>query len=264
MVTLSLCTLSPHPTQALPWRDLIFQGIQVIQLSNMSERQEVQIGQQINAQLLGRQFQLYRNPQIANYVDEVGQRLVAASDRSNIPYTFQVVRNDSVNAFATMGGFVYITTGLLRTADNEAQLASVLGHEIGHIVSRHAVAQMRQVAIERGLATAAGLNRNTMIALGVDLAVNRPQSRKAELEADQSGLRTLARAGYAQSAMVAFMEKLLGESSPPSFLSTHPAAKDRIVALERAIDPAGANVGDGLNETDYRANIRSLLRSGGA
>lgn len=259
MVTLSLCSAAPHPTLALPWRDLILQGIQVIQLSNMSERQEVQIGQQINAQLLGSQFQLYRNPQVADYVDEVGQRLAAASDRSNIPYTFQVVRNDSVNAFATMGGFVYVTTGLLRTADNEAQLASVLGHEIGHIASRHAVEQMRQVAIERGLATAAGLNRNTMVRLGVELALNRPQSRKAELEADQKGLRTIARAGYAQSAMIGFMEKLLGESSPPSFLSSHPATQDRIAALERAIDPARANVGDGLNETDYRANIRSLL-----
>ncbi|MFB2922636.1 MULTISPECIES: M48 family metallopeptidase [Aerosakkonema] len=261
LVALTLCVTALPATQALPLQDLIFQGIQIIQLSKISDRQEVQIGRQINTQLLSSQFPLYRNSQIAEYVDRVGQRLAAVSDRPNIPYTFQVVRDNNINAFATMGGFVYVTTGLLVAADNEAQLASVLGHEIGHIASRHSIEQMRQVAIERGLATAAGLNRNTMVGLGVDLAVNRPQSRKDELEADQRGLRNIRQAGYAESGIVGFMAKLLGQPSPPSFLSTHPAPKDRIVALERAIDPARANVGDGLDETEYRVNIRPLLRS---
>ncbi|MBD2181826.1 M48 family metalloprotease [Planktothrix sp. FACHB-1355] len=261
LVALTLWVTALPATKALPLQDLILQGIQIIQLSKISDRQEVQIGGQINTQLLSSQFQLYRNSQIAEYVDRVGQRLASVSDRPNIPYRFQVVRDNSINAFATMGGFVYVTTGLLVAADNEAQLASVLGHEIGHIASRHSIEQMRQVAIERGLATAAGLNRNTMVRLGVDLAVNRPQSRKDELEADQRGLRNIRQAGYAESGIVGFMEKLLGQPSPPSFLSTHPAPKDRIVALERAIDPARANVGDGLDETEYRTNIRALLRS---
>ena len=260
MVMLSVVSVQPYSTQALPWRDLILRGVEVIQLSNISDRQEIQLGQQINAEILGSQFQLYRNRQVATYVDEVGQRLAEASDRPNLPYTFQVVSDNSVNAFATMGGFVYVTTGLLKTADNEAQLAGVLGHEIGHIASRHSIEQMRQAAVQRGVATAAGLDRNTMIRLGVDLALNRPRSRKDELEADQRGLRTMTKAGYAPSAMIGFMEKLLDEPSPPAVLSTHPAARDRIAALEKAIDPARANVGDGLDENAYKASIRPLLR----
>ena len=259
MVALLIGVGTPHRTQALPLRDLIFQGIQLVQLSNMSQRQEVEMGQQINAQILRTQFRVYRNKQVTEYVNAVGQRLAAASDRPNLPFTFQVVVDDSVNAFATMGGFVYVTTELVRTADNEAQLASVLGHEIGHITSRHAVEQMRQEAINKGLATAAGLDRNRAVALGVDLALNRPRSRKDELEADQRGLKTLMKAGYAPSGMIGFMEKLLDESSPPSFLSTHPATKDRIAALGRVIDPATANVGDGLNDRAYKAKIRPLL-----
>lgn len=259
-VAFSLVVTTPHSTQAqIPWRDLIRQGIQVIQLSNMSPDQEVQLGQQMNERMAGRQFRLYRNSQITSYVDEIGQRLAAVSDRPNLPFTFQVVRDDNVNAFATTGGYVYVTTGLLKTADNEAQVASVLAHEIGHITRRHLLQQMRQSAIAQGLVTAAGLDRSRAVNLGVDLALNRPRSRKDEFEADQTGLRMLAQAGYAQSAMVGFMEKLLDRPSPPTVLSTHPATRDRITAIERALDPAKANVGDGLDDTAYQTQIRPLL-----
>ncbi|MFB2771184.1 M48 family metalloprotease [Pelatocladus sp. BLCC-F211] len=122
-----------------------------------------------------------------------------------------------------MGGYVYVTTGLLKAADNEAQLASVIAHEIGHIASRHAIEQMRETAIARGVATAAGLERSTAVQIGVDLALQRPNSREDEFEADRKGLRTLGRAGYAESAMIAFMQKLLQKRSLPTFLSTHPA-----------------------------------------
>lgn len=259
-VAIALVVVTPHPSRAqIPWRDLIFRGIQVIQLSNMSPDQEVQLGQQMNDKMAGRQFRLYRNADITGYVDEIGQRLAGVSDRPNLPFTFQVVRDDNVNAFATTGGFVYITTGLLKTADNEAQVASVLAHEIGHITKRHLLQQMRQSSIAQGIVSAAGLDRNTAINLGVDLALNRPRSRKDEFEADQTGLRMLGAAGYAQSGMVAFMEKLLDKPSPPTVLSTHPATRDRIAAIERALDPARANVGNGLDETAYQTEIRPLL-----
>lgn len=248
----------PQPGQAIPWLDLILRGVQVIQMSNVSDRQEVQIGRAINEQLVTREIRLYRNPQITRYVNEIGQRLASSSDRPDIPYTFQVVNDKSVNAFATMGGFVYIHTGLLKAADNEAQLASVLAHEIGHIASRHALEQMRQTAIARGVAAAAGLDRNLAVQIGVDLALRRPNSRQDEFEADQKGLEMLTNAGYAPAGMVGFMEKLLRGGSVPSFLSTHPGTQDRIKALESAIDPATANVGEGLDELAYKRNIRAL------
>ncbi|MBE9230076.1 M48 family metalloprotease [Phormidium sp. LEGE 05292] len=259
MVALGL-VLSPMSAsvKALPWDRLLFQGVQVLQLSTISDRQEVQLGKQINDQMVGSQIRLYRNARINQYVDQVGQRLAAVSDRPNIAYTFQVVRDDSVNAFATMGGFVYVTTGLLATVDNEAQLASVLGHEIGHITERHALKQMRQAAITSGIATAAGVDTNRLVGLGVEFALNRPRSRSDELQADQRSLQMLAKAGYPQSALIAFLEKLLDQPSPPSILSTHPATRDRIAAIQKAIGPSNANTGYGLDPQAYRAAVQPL------
>ncbi|MBD2461200.1 M48 family metalloprotease [Oscillatoria sp. FACHB-1407] len=260
IVALGVVTATPQSSQAIPWLDLIIRGVQVIQLSNLSDRQEVALGGQINQQLVSREFRLYNNRAVTDYVNNIGQRLVPHSDRPNIPYVFQVVDDNQVNAFATMGGYVYVTTGLMRTADNEAQLASVIGHEIGHIAGRHAVEQMRQTAIAQGVVTAAGLDRSTAVNIGVELALRRPNSRQDELEADTTGLSTLTRAGYAPSAMVAFMQKLMGQSAIPSFLSTHPATRDRIRALERQIDPATANNGIGLDNTAYRNQIQPVVR----
>ncbi|MBD0345629.1 MAG: M48 family metalloprotease [Coleofasciculus sp. Co-bin14] len=259
VMALSVVVATPQVTHASLF-DLIFPAIQAIQLSNISDRQEVQIGQQINRQLVNQEIRLYRNPEITRYVNEIGQRLAQQSKRPDIPYTFQVVNNREINAFATMGGFVYVNAGLVAAADNEAQLASVIGHEIGHIAGRHSIQQMRQQAIAQGLAAAAGLDRNTMVNLGVKVALQLPNSRKDEFQADQLGLDMLKQAGYAPSAMPAFMEKLLKRGgSVPTFLSNHPATSDRIRALEQAINPAAADVGDGLNTNAYKNKIRALL-----
>ncbi|HEY9805885.1 MAG TPA: M48 family metalloprotease, partial [Candidatus Obscuribacterales bacterium] len=148
-------------------------------------------------------------------------------------------------------------------AANEAELASVLGHETGHIEGRHLLKQMRQTAITRGIATAAGLDRSTLAAIGVELALSRPNSRQDEYEADQRGLRILTRAGYAPSAMVSFMEKLLKGGSLPTFLSTHPNTKDRIEALKRSINSSSTSSsstnGTGLDSAAYKAKIQPLL-----
>ena len=259
VVALSLWLGSPMPSQAIPFLNLLIRGVQVIQLSNMSDKQEVQIGSQINQQLVSREVRLYRDSEINNYVKQIGQKLAANSDRPNIPYTFQVVNDKGINAFATMGGYVYVNTGLMKLADNEAELASVIAHEIGHITSRHSVEQMRETAIAGGVATAAGLDRNRAVGIGVELALRRPGSRKDELEADQEGLEMMRRAGYAPSATVTFMEKLLKKGgSAPAFLSTHPATSDRIARLRSAITSQPANVGTGLDSATYKAKIRPL------
>lgn len=260
VVALGVVVTTPQPAPAIPWLDLIIRGVQVFQLSNLSDNQEVALGRQINQQLTTREFRLYTDRAINDYVNTIGQQMVPHSDRPGIPYVFQVVDDNQVNAFATMGGYVYVTTGLMRTADNEAQLASVIGHEIGHIASRHSVEQMRETAVAQGVLTAAGLDRSTAVNIGVELALRRPNSRQAELEADTKGLATLTGAGYAPSAMVAFMRKLVGQSAVPSFLSTHPATSDRIRALERQISPATANTGTGLDNAAYRNRIQPLIR----
>jgi beta-barrel assembly-enhancing protease len=259
LVTVSIWGGSTNPTQALSLPELIFRGIQVIQLSNLSPRQEVALGKQINEQLTTKEVRIYRDQDATRYVDQIGQRLVKESSRANLPYTFQIVDDDNINAFATMGGFVYVNKGLMMAADNEAQLASVISHEIGHIVAKHSIKQMRQMAIAAGVASVAGLDRNAAIQIGVELALRRPHSRQAEYEADQLGLKMLGDAGYAQSAMIEFMKKLVSKSSPPTFLSTHPATSDRIAVMRQSINPANADRGAGLNDGEYKQKISQFL-----
>ena len=225
-----VCLTNIQPSYSISWFDLIRQGVQVIQLSNISNKQEIALGKQINEQLIkSGQAKIYRDRQITNYINQIGQKLAKNSERPDIPYTFQVVNDKSINAFATMGGYVYVNTGLMLAAENEAELASVIGHEIGHIVGRHAIEHMRQRAISQGILSVAGLDQSAAVQIGVDLAVNRPNSREDELEADRLGLANLKKAGYAPSGMVSFMKKLLKQgSSGPKILSTHPSTSDRI------------------------------------
>ncbi|WP_107670540.1 M48 family metallopeptidase [Cyanothece sp. BG0011] len=257
----SIIVASPQPSYGQSWLNWIFQGVQVIQLSTLSDSQEVKYGQQINRELISSgQFRLSRNRALIERVDRIGQRLAQNSSRPNLPFTFQVIQDDSINAFATMGGFVYVNTGLIAAAENEAELASVIGHEIAHITERHSIKQMRNVAISRGLMSAAGLNENDIVNLGVQLAVNLPNSREAELEADQVGLQNLRQAGYAPIAMITFMKKLTRQGgAPPAFLSTHPGSSQRVEALTQAVNPERAYQGDGLDNQAYQREFRALL-----
>ena len=257
-VAAGICLTTPVPSQAAPLWRVLLEGAQVIQLANVSDRQEIKIGKQIN-QRLGRQgVKFYRNRRVNRYVDRIGQRLAAQSGRPNIPYKFQVVRDKNINAFATAGGYVYVHTGLIEAADNEAELASVIAHEIGHIGGRHLVKQLRQTTLASGLATALGVERDTLVNLGVELALRRPNSRSHEYDADERGLRTLTRAGYAPSGMVTFMQKLLNKRSVPTLFSTHPATSSRIRRLKTQIQNLPNKENDGLNRANYRANIRPL------
>ncbi len=257
----SLILSSPQPSYGQSWLNWIFQGVQVIQLSSLSDAQEVKYGQQINQELLSSgRFTVSRNQALTQRIESIGKRLARNSSRPNLPFTFQVINDNSINAFATMGGFVYVNTGLIAAAENEAELASVIGHEIAHITERHSIKQMRNVAISQGLMSAAGLSENNIVNIGVQLAVNLPHSREAELEADQVGLRNLQQAGYAPIGMITFMKKLTQKSgSPPAFLSTHPASSQRVQALSQAVNPNIAYQGDGLDNQAYQREFRGLL-----
>ena len=260
LIVLSIGLTNIQTARAVSWLELLIRGAQILQLSTISNQQEVQLGQQINEELIrSGQAKIYRNRAITNYINQIGQQLARTSDRPDIPYTFQVVDDRSINAFATMGGFVYINTGLILKADNEAELASVVGHEIGHIVGRHAIEQMRQSAIAQGVLSTAGLDSSQAVQIGVELALTRRNSREDELEADRFGLATLKKAGYAPSGMLSFMQKLLeAGGSTPTFLSTHPATSERIKLLRQDIDPNTANNGKGLDNQAYKNRIRQL------
>lgn len=258
LMTLSLGFVIPKPATAGLF-DIILPTIQVFQITNMSDEQEISLGSQVNQQLLGQSFRLHRDAGLTSYVDEIGQSLIPYSDRPDIPYVFQVVEDDSINAFATMGGYVYITTGLLAAADNEAEVAGVLGHEVGHIAEKHALDQMRDVAIAQGVAGAFGLSRNQMVSIAVDVALTLPNSRKDELVADDHGFITMGEAGYDQTGMATLMQKLDSGNSPPAIFSTHPNPRDRVARLQEmdstlAIPSATA----GTDTAAYSARVASL------
>ncbi|MGB5634907.1 MAG: M48 family metallopeptidase [Waterburya sp.] len=260
IISVSISLLNIQPSYGISWLDLMIRGIQIVQISNISNAQEVELGKAINQELISSgQAKIYRNQSINNYINQIGQRLAKTSQRPDIPYTFQVVDDDSINAFATMGGYVYVNKGLIAAADNEAELASVIGHEIGHIAGRHGIEQMRDRALAQGLLSAAGLDRNDAIQIGVELAVSRPNSRSDELEADRFGLENMTKANYAPGGILGFMQKLLERGgSTPGFLSTHPATSDRIKILQQQINSQTLNVGNGLDNQAYKSRIRSL------
>jgi beta-barrel assembly-enhancing protease len=260
--------VSGTTAQAISWRDLFLNGIQVIQLSNVSTQQEIALGEQIHKNLQAKGMRLSSSRALNTYVGRIGQRLANVASRTKIPYRFFVVQDDAVNAYATAGGYVYVTTGLMKAADNEAQLASVIAHEIAHIEEKHLIQQIRQQTITRGLvSTALGSDRNVLANIGVDLLVSRPQSRGDEFEADETGLKILRDGEYSAAEMPRFMQKLLGGTRTPTFLSTHPAVPDRITKLEELVRSGTQNscsgdrnpVSCGVDENLYNREIRSIL-----
>jgi beta-barrel assembly-enhancing protease len=256
VVAITIALGQPTLSHAFRLGDLIGPVFQSIQLGNLSDQQEMEFGKQINSDIV-RQVKISTNTEVIRYVNEIGQRLAAQSDRPRITYTFQVVDDDGINAFATMGGWVYVNKGLLKAADNEAQLASVMGHEIGHITGKHAIRQMRTDLTRQGIMNAAGL-KSAIAKIGVELALRRPRSRRDEYDADRRGLVNLGNAGYAQSEAVAFMQKLVKGGSPPTILNTHPNASDRVTEMQKQIrsQPSAAN--GGLDGTTYKNRLQAM------
>lgn len=260
-VATGLVVATPQPSKAdFNLFDLIFNGIQYIQLSNLSDGQEVELGRQTDAALKRQGVRIYnRNAEVVNYVNEIGQRLAASSERNSIPYTFQVVQDDSVNAFATSGGFVYIHTGLIREAETEAELAGVMAHEIGHIVGRHSVNRMREIALANGIVGALGVSQDDLVNIGVQLALFLPNSRGAEYHADELGYANMGRAGYDQRGFISFMEKLNSGGSTPEFFSTHPDPGNRVNRLQTMYDESHqADATDGNNPQVYSSKVSGL------
>jgi predicted Zn-dependent protease len=248
------------PSQASLW-DLIFQGVRYIQLSSLSDQDEVNLGTQIDRQLKSQGLPIYRgNPAIQAYINEIGQRLAANGERPNIPYTFQVVADNSINAFATTGGYIYANTGLIEAADNEAELAGVLAHEIGHITGRHVVNRMKEAAIASGIAGALEVDQDTLVNIGIQLALQLPNSREAEYDADRRGFHILGHTGYDTSGFVSFFEKLndMG-GTPPEFLSTHPNPGNRVNNLQQMQTETNyPHNGYGTDPAAYRRRISGL------
>ena len=174
----------------------------------ISESQEIAIGKREDGNVR-KQYSAYDDEQLQRYVNEIGQRLAKASHRPGLDYRFLVVDSPDVNAFALPGGYIYITRGIMAYMNSEAELAGVLGHEIGHVTARHSVQQLSAhtaanvgVTILQIFVPQAGsaLGSNVINILGGSLLSG--YGREHELEADRLGAEYLARTGYDPQAMV--------------------------------------------------------------
>lgn len=214
-----------------------------------SKQQDIQLGREA-AQQMEQQLALVDNRELTDYVNRVGQRLVRDGGLEEYPYFFKVVQEDSINAFAFPGGPMYVHTGLMRAAENEAQLAGVLAHELSHVVLRHGTSQVSkaqgfQILALIGSAALGGGGSMTgaLAQLGIGVGLNSVMmkySRNAERDADLLGMHTMARSGYNPIEMARFFEKLEAESGKQNalvaaFFSSHPSPGSRVKAVEQEI-----------------------------
>ena len=209
----------------------------IISKMSGSTEKEVRQGREAAAEV-DRQAKFIEDPMITEYVNRVGQNIVLHSD-AKVPFTIKVIDSDEVNAFALPGGFFYVNKGLLLAADNEAELAGVMAHEIAHVAARHAVENQTKASLLEYAALGAsiflggipGMIYQNTAGIGL-LGIFMKFSRGAEEEADKLGVQYMYAAGYDPGAMATMFEKLEAKNKKkPGFISrafaTHPAPPDR-------------------------------------
>ena len=217
-----------------------------------SENQEIELGKQTDAEVAAT-YGVYDDPALAAYVSKLGLALAAKTQRPSLPYRFTVLDSPVVNAFAVPGGSVYVTRGILAMMSSEAELAAVLGHELGHVAARHSMSQMsKQQVAQIGLAVGSAISRKFAQYAGLAGAglqvLFLKYSRDDENQSDGLGVDYARAAGYDPADMaVTFtalqkMGDLSGGSTLPGFLSTHPLTPDRIAHVRSLLKPGDASL----------------------
>jgi predicted Zn-dependent protease len=210
----------------------------------LPESQDAQMGLQAY-QEIKQESKISRDPELTRRVQRVGRRIAEISPHPEWEWEFTLFENDEPNAFALPGGKVGVNTGLFRVAENDDQLAAVMGHEVAHAIARHGAERMSQGLLAQGLGAGAvlgGVNPQIVdvAAQAATLGVILPYSRTQESEADHIGLLYMAEAGYDPREAVDLWRNFeaLGAERPPEFLSTHPSEGTRIERLQELMPEA--------------------------
>jgi predicted Zn-dependent protease len=226
------------------------------ELSLFSEQEEIALGKQTDGEIKA-QYGIYNDQALNAYVQRVGQSMTPLTHRPHLTYHFAVLDTPVVNAFAVPGGYIYVTRGILSLMNSEAELAVVLGHELGHVNARHSMAKLSQLMLAQlGLGVAGAISEtfaklSGVASIGIQLLFLK-FSRDDEREADALGVEYSRKGGYNPHEMINFfasLEKLgdlSGGHSLPGFLSTHPLTNERI-----------QNTKDMLLESDQQLKIET-------
>lgn len=247
------------------------------ELMIFTDEQEINFGKEADPDIQWQFGGVYNDQQLSAYINAVGQKTAAVSDRNKIPYHFKIVDTSDINAFALPGGYIYITRGLLVRLENEAQLSAVLGHEIGHVTARHSMKRMQNtLGFQMLLAildqAASGSKSyqewRGLVKTGSSVAfaaVSLGYGRENEFEADALGTKYASRAGYDPQGMIQLLQLLknLSEREPSSielFFMSHPKTSDRIKRANEEIAKLPPQNQKGvLNQEEYKSKINDLL-----
>ena len=242
----------------------------IISKMSGSTEKEVRLGRELAAEV-DRQAKFIDDPVITEYVNRVGQNIVLHSD-AKVPFTIKVIDSDEVNAFALPGGFFYVNKGLILAADNEAELAAVMAHEIAHVAARHAVENQTKGSLLEYAAIAGsiflggipGMIYQNTAGFGL-LGIFMKFSRSAEEEADKLGIQYMYAAGYDPGAMATMFEKLEAKNKKkPGFIArafaTHPAPPDRRAASQALAARFPENEEYVISSSEFQRVKGKLLR----
>ena len=221
---------------------------------NPSQEEEISLGRQIAGNLLGA-APLVKDAALQKYVNSVGRWVASQSERPDLPWRFGVIDSEDINAFAAPGGYIMVTKGLYRKLSNEAQLAGILGHEIGHVVKKH---QLKVLQKQQLLNIGAGFlsdkyakdNKLVSKAIGTGAEISaRSLDKSAEYEADRLGLSYATRAGYEPYGLTEVLQTIgqtnKNDGSVALLFKTHPHPDERLVALGDAIGNKLDRIKDG-------------------
>jgi predicted Zn-dependent protease len=227
------------------------------QLDLISTEEEIALGAQAAPEMVKEYGGEVQSEPLKSYVRGVGARIAALTeaDYPDLPWEFFVLDSDVINAFAIPGGKVFVSRGLLSYMQNEAQLAAVLGHEIGHVVAQHVDERLsRSMAAQLGMEVIGGMSDSQIVNAGAALLTQGTLlkfDRNQESESDRLGLKYMVAAGYDPEGMVEMLQILVdtsGGSSPPEFFSTHP---DPLGRRESIADLIREDYGFAVNNPDY-------------
>jgi predicted Zn-dependent protease len=225
-----------------------------------SSDREVAMGKAI-AREVEKEFKYVDDPLLQKRVEDIGKKIAAVCDRKDIDYHFYALNEEEVNAFSLPGGYVYINKGLIEKCKSDDELAGVIGHEVGHIVARHAIKRLQGAQLYSVLRVLTATATNSgEVGLAADVAVTELMlgySREDEFLADKLGTKYAKLAGYDPHAMVSFLKTLKEverkrPAGPYNYYKTHPYIPDRVRAVKQGL-------GEGMDINDY-INIQDQPR----